>query len=316
MNHETSSRERTLAYIALGVVYIVWGSTYVGIRAVVAHMPPFVAAAMRFLFAGGALLAYTAATGKWQRPTRAQVVNAVIVGFLLMGIGNGLIMWAQRSVPSGMTALLVATFPLWLTLADAFMTRGSSLRIPVVTGVLVGLGGVGLIASSRGDVSFGGSGGTPLGPLLAIQSASICWTLGFIKARGVKDRLPLFMASGLEMAAGGALLLVQSLLFRENWGLVITAPASAWAGVAFLAIFGSIIGFTAFSYTRHILPSHIVGTYAYVNPLVAVVFGRLIYGEKLSSATLFGGALILASVVIMSIPGARPPAEATQAEDM
>lgn len=317
MNHATpSSRERTLAYIALGVVYIVWGSTYVGIRAVVAHMPPFVSAAIRFLFAGGALLAYSSATRTWQRPTRAQLINAAIVGFLLMGIGNGLIMWAQRSIPSGITALLVATFPLWLTLADAFMTRGSSLRIPVVAGVLVGLGGVGLIASSRGDVSFGGGGGTPIGPLLAIQSASICWTLGFIKARGARDRLPLFMASGLEMTAGGALLLVQSILFREDWKLMIDAPLSAWAGVAFLAIFGSIIGFTAFSYTRHVLPSHIVGTYAYVNPLVAVIFGRIVYGETLSHATLTGGALILASVVIMSIPGARPPAEATQAEDM
>ena len=315
MNNVTSpSRERTLAYIALGVVYIVWGSTYVGIRYVVAHMPPFVAAAIRFLIAGGALLAFSALRGTWKRPTRAQLVNALVVGILLMGIGNGLIMWAQKSIPSGITALLVATFPLWLTLAEALLSRGASLRLPVVSGVAVGLLGVFMIASAKGDVSFSG-GGTPVLPLIAVQAASICWTIGYIKAKAVKERLPLVMASGLEMTAGGLFLLIQSIAYREPWMRVVDAPLSAWGGVLFLAVFGSIIGFTAFAFTRHTLPSHIVGTYAYVNPLVAVIFGRLLFGESLSSQTLFGGALILAAVFVTTIPGASPPAEACQAED-
>ncbi|MEO5762100.1 MAG: EamA family transporter [Vicinamibacteria bacterium] len=310
----SASRERTLAYIGLGVVYIVWGATYVGIRAVVAHMPPFVAAAMRYLIAGGSLLAYLALRGQWKKPTREQWINAAIVGILLMGIGNGLIMWAQRSIPSGTTALLVATFPLWLTLAEAFSSRGSSLRMPVVMGVVVGLIGVFLIASAKGDVSFSGTG-TPLAALLAVQAASICWTIGFLKAKTLKDRLPVVMASGLEMTSGGLFLLLQSILYREDWGRVSRAPLSAWAGVMFLAVFGSIIGFTAFAYTRNILPSHIVGTYAYVNPLVAVIFGHLLYAETLSSQTLMGGALILTAVVVSTIPGSKPPAEACQVED-
>lgn len=315
-SQDKASRERRLAWAALGVVYVVWGATYVGIRAVVAHMPPFVAASMRFLFAGGTLLAWSLARGTWKRPHRAQLVNALVVGLLLMGVGNGLIMWAQKSVPSGITALLVATFPLWLTLIEGIASRGASLRAPVVTGVIVGLLGVGLIAASRGDIGFGATSGTPLLPLLAIQSASLCWTFGYIKARAFQDRLPLVMASGLEMVAGGALLMLQSLVYGEDWGRVASAPLSAWGGVLFLAVFGSIIGFTAFAFTRHVLPSHIVGTYAYVNPLVAVVLGRIVYGEVLAPRALLGGALILASVFISTIPGrAQPPAEAAQGED-
>ncbi len=300
--------------MALGVVYIVWGSTYVGIRLVVAHMPPFVAAAMRFLIAGGALLLFTAVRGNWQKPTAAQWKNAVMVGILLMGIGNGLIMWAQKSIPSGITALLVATFPLWLTLAEALMSRGASLRLPVVSGVLVGLLGVFVIASAKGDVSFAGAG-TPIAALIAVQVASICWTIGYLRAKTLTDRLPLVMASGLEMASGGAFLLLQSIIYREDWSRIISAPASAWGGVLFLAVFGSIIGFTAFAFTRHVLPSHIVGTYAYVNPLVAVIFGRLFFAESISTQTVIGGALILLAVFVTTIPGSSPPAEACQGED-
>lgn len=264
--------------------------------------------------AGAALLAFTWVRGNWRTPTREQWRNAVIVGILLMGIGNGLIMSAQRYIPSGITALLVATFPLWLTLAEALLSRGASLRLPVVSGVLVGLVGVFLIASAKGDVSFSGSA-TPVGALIAVQAASICWTIGYIKAKAIKERLPLVMASGLEMLSGGLFLLVQSLVFREDWGRVLRAPMSAWGGVAFLAVFGSIIGFTAFAFTRHTLPSHVVGTYAYVNPLVAVIFGRLFFAESISSQTIIGGLLILAAVFVTTMPGPTPPAEACQAED-
>jgi len=315
VNHASSeSRERSLAYIALGVVYIVWGSTYVGIRLVIAHMPPFVAAAIRFAIAGGALLLFTVARGYWKRPSPEQWRNAVIVGMLLMGVGNGLIMWAQKSIPSGITALLVATFPLWLTVAEAVLSRGASLRLPVVAGVGVGLLGVGFIASAKGDVSFSGAG-TPVLALIAVQTASICWTIGYLKAKTLKERLPLAMASGLEMTAGSLFLLFQSLVYREDWSLVSRAPMSAWAGIMFLAVFGSIIGFTAFAFTRHILPSHIVGTYAYVNPLVAVIFGRLFFAESISSQTVIGGALILAAIFITTIPKPQPPAEVCQGED-
>ena len=285
-----------------------------GIRLVVAHMPPFAAASVRFLIAGGCLLLFTLATGRWRRPMPLQWRNAVLVGILLMGIGNGLIMWAQKSIPSGITALLVATFPLWLTLGEALLTGGASLRAPVVVGVLVGLLGVFVIASSRGDVSFEGAG-TPTMALVAVQAASICWTIGYLKAKSLKERLPLTMGSGLEMFSGGLFLFLESLALREDWSLLARAPLSAWAGIAFLALFGSIIGFTAFSYTRHTLPSHVVGTYAYVNPLVAVIFGRVFFAESFSTQTVFGGTLILIAVFVTTIPGSTPPAEATQAED-
>lgn len=286
------------------MVYLAWGSTYVGIRLVLAHMPPFASAAVRFLLAGGALLAFTLARAEWRRPTREQWRSAVMVGILLMGIGNGLIMWAQQSIPSGITALLVATFPLWLALADAFISRGASLRPQVMVGVGVGLLGVFLIASSKGDISFAGRA-TPVAALIAVQAASICWTLGYVLARTLKSRLPLAMASGLEMTAGGLFLLGESAVLREDWGRLARAPLSAWGGVVYLAVFGSIIGFTAFAFARNTLPSHIVGTYAFVNPLVAVILGRAIFGEALSARTVLGGLLILAAVVIKTRPGFR-----------
>ena len=314
MDSPLPSRDRTLAFAALGVVYIVWGATYVGIRAVVAHMPPFSAASVRFLIAGSALLLFALASRTWVTPTREQLANAVIVGVLLMGIGNGLIMWAQKSIPSGITALLVAAFPLWLTIGEAILSRGASLKLRLLGGVLVGLAGVFVIAAAKGDVSFSG-GGTPVVQLLAVQFASICWTAGYLKARALKERLPVVMASGLEMLSGGLFLGLQSVLYREDWSRIARAPLSAWAGILFLAVFGSIIGFTAFAYTRNILPSHIVGTYAYVNPLVAVIFGKLFYDESLSNQTILGGALILVAVIVTTIPAPRPPAENCQAED-
>jgi drug/metabolite transporter (DMT)-like permease len=307
------SREKRLAYAALGVVYIVWGSTYVGIRAVVAHMPPFIAAAVRFGLAGLVLLAFSRATGKWRRPAPEQWMNAALVGVLLMGIGNGLVMWAQKSIPSGITALLVATFPLWLTLAEAMLSRGASLRGPVMAGVSVGLVGVSLIASAKGDVSFSGAH-IPVAALLAVQTATICWTIGYLKAKTIAERLPLVMASALEMLSGGLFLLAWSVLAGEDWGRMASAPLTAWAGVLYLALFGSIVGFTAFAYTRHSLPSHIVGTYAYVNPLVAVIFGRLFFSESLSGQTVLGGALVLTAVFVTNFPGASAPAPAPRIE--
>lgn len=314
MNQTLSPRQKTLAYAALGIVYVVWGSTYVGIRAVVEYVPPYVGASLRFLIAGGALLAYTLVRRQWTPPTREQWLNAVIVGILLMGIGNGLIMSAERFIPSGITALLVATFPLWLTIGEAVLSGGKSLRVPVVAGVVVGLLGVFLIASAKGDISFSGEG-TPVAALISVQTASVCWTLGYLKARAMREKLPVVTASALEMLSGGVFLVLESLVYGEDWGKVAAAPLSAWGGILYLAVFGSILAFTAFAYTRNTLPSHIVGTYAYVNPLVAVIMGWLFFDETLSARSLAGGALILAAVVVTSLPAPAPPAENCQAED-
>lgn len=304
---ETSRQRWALA--ALGVVYVVWGATYVGIRAVVAHLPPFGAASIRFLIAGTALFLFCLATGKWRWPSRVQLKHAAIVGSLLMGIGNGLVMWSQRSLPSGIAALFVATFPLWLTAGEAVMSRGASLRLPVILGVVLGLAGVGFIAGERGGISLQGSG-SPWPAILALQGSSIVWTIGYMYAKRPHERLPILVASSLEMMAGSALLLVQSLALREDWSRFVLAPRSAWLGVLYLAFVGSIVGFTAFSFTRQTLPSHIVGTYAYVNPLVAVILGWLVYDEKLSARILAGGALIVAAVVITSWPSSQAPAPA------
>jgi drug/metabolite transporter (DMT)-like permease len=290
--------------MALLVVYVVWGSTYVGIRAVVAHLPPFVAASIRFFLAGFLLALFCVATRRWERPTRRQLAQAAVVGSLLMGIGNGLVMWSQQRIPSGIAALFVATFPLWLTAFEAVLTRGASLRISTLSGVVLGLSGVFLIASAKGDVSLSG-GGAPWGAVLALQGASICWTVGYLYSRGLQNRLRVVNASALEMIAGSILLLIQSIVLREDWSRVVSAPAGAWGGLLFLTFFGSIVGFTAFSFTRHTLPTHVVGTYAYVNPLVAVLLGYWIYDESLSTRTILGGLLILGAVAVTSLPQLR-----------
>jgi drug/metabolite transporter (DMT)-like permease len=286
---------RLLPWIALAVVYVVWGSTYLAIRVAVREVPPFGAGAIRFLASGVAMAGLAAIVDRrhgW--PTWRQVADYSLVGVLLLSVGNVLVMWAEKTIPSGIAALIVGTTPLWLTFLDGLRPGGHRWTPALWVGTLVGLGGVALVARPEGGIQAG-----HWGAILALQIGTISWAVGSLYAQSVPARLPVFTAAAIEMLAGSAVLLFESLvLFRDDWGAFRVASANTWLSLGYLALFGSLIGFTAFAYALNELPATTVGTYAYVNPVVAVILGRVFLKEALTPGLLAGGVLILVSVLL------------------
>ena len=289
-------RRRWLPRVSLLIVYVVWGSTYLAIRVVVREMPPLLAASLRF-FAAGLVMAGIASVvdRRHGRPSRRQLLDYALIGVLLLAVGNGCVMWAEQSVPSGAAALIVATVPLWIVLLEKRRAEGGPARAQLWIGTLVGLVGVALVARPQGGVNR-----ERLVGIVALQAASIVWTIGSLHAQSRPRKLPLLTASAVEMLAGSAALLLESRVLGEDAARLLSAPPAAWWGLLYLGVFGSLVGFTAFAYCLNELPATTVGTYAYVNPVVAVALGALLLGEPLSPGLLTGGVLILLSVVLSS----------------
>jgi drug/metabolite transporter (DMT)-like permease len=285
---------RLLPWISLAIIYVVWGSTYLAIRVAVRDVPPMAAASLRF-FASGAAMAVIAliADRRHGWPTWRQVADYSLVGVLLLSIGNALVMWAEKSIPSGIAALIVGSTPLWLTLLDGLRPGGQRWTTRAWVGVVVGLLGVALVARPEGGVAAG-----HWGAIFALQVATISWSVGSLYAQSVRRRLPVFTASAIEMLAGSAVLLLQSFLLGDDWTAFRTASTDTWLALGYLVVFGSLVGFTAFAYALNELPAPTVGTYAYVNPVVAVLLGWVFLREPLTPGLLIGGALILAAVLI------------------
>jgi drug/metabolite transporter (DMT)-like permease len=293
----TGPRRPLLPWLSLLVVYVVWGSTYLAIRIVVQEMPPFAAAALRFLASGLVMLGIALVLDrKHPRPTRRQLADYALVGVLLLSIGNGLVMSAERAIPSGIAALIVATVPLWIVLLDGLRAGGQPWTPRAWVGALVGFAGVALVARPEGELTSGHWKG-----VVALQAAALSWTIGSLYAQSRPVKLPLFTASAVEMLAGSVVLALESLLLREDPSRLFSASPSAWGALAYLGTFGSLVGFTAFAYCLNELPASTVGTYAYVNPVVAVALGALILDEPLSPGLLLGGLLIVASVALTTL---------------
>jgi len=299
-----------LPWIALAVVYVVWGSTYLAIRVAVREVPPMAAAALRF-FASGVAMAGLAAIvdRRYGRPSWRQIADYSLVGVLLLSIGNALVMWAEKTIPSGIAALIVGSTPLWLTLLDGLRPGGQRWTPRLWAGTLIGLGGVALVARPEGGIQAG-----HWGAIIALQFGTVAWAVGSLYAQSVPARLPVFTAAAIEMLAGSAVLLFESfVLFRDDWGAFRAASSSTWLSLGYLAVFGSLVGFTAFAYALNELPATTVGTYAYVNPVVAVILGRVFLKEALTPGLLAGGVLILASVLITT-RARRPRREPVRAD--
>ncbi|MFE6839166.1 EamA family transporter [Streptomyces sp. NPDC057705] len=281
-------------WIALALVYVVWGSTYLGIRIVVETMPPFLSAGARFITAGLLLAAAVA----WRygpaalKATRAQLGSAVLVGLLLILGGNGLVVLAETSVPSGLAALLVAAVPMWLVVLRA--STGDRPPLRTLGGVLVGLAGLAVLTSP------GLSGTVRLSGVLLILVASVLWSLGSFSA----SKLPLpgnpFAGSAYQMLAGGVGGVAVGLLRGEHRGLDPASFSTAsWLALGYLVLFGSLVAFTAYVWLLQAAPLSLVATYAYVNPVVAVALGALILGEALTWPIVVGGAIVVAAVGVI-----------------
>lgn len=279
---------------ALAIVYVVWGSTYLGIRIAVETMPPFLSAALRFIVAGLLLAGLVA----WRqgfaalRATPRQLASAAMVGLLLLLGGNGLVVLAETSVPSGLTALLIAVVPVWVVLLRT-VTRD---RPPTATfgGVLLGL--VGLLVLTVPGLS----GEVKLSGLITVVGATLMWSTGSFSSARIPMPANPFAASAYEMAAGGLGCLVLGLARGEEHGLDVAAISTrSWLALAYLVVFGSLVAFTAYAWLLHSAPLSLVATYAYVNPVVAVFLGWLVLDEPLSWPIVLGGAIVVAGVCVV-----------------
>lgn len=298
--HGSPSRARVA--IAFAAIYLVWGSTYLAIRYAVETLPPFLMAGTRFLVAGSALYAWARLRGA-DVPRRMEWRGATIIGALLLLGGNGGVVWAEMRISSGLAALLVATVPLWMVLIE-WWGGGARPTRRVVTGLVVGFAGLGLLI---GPSDLLGGGSVDVAGTAAVLVGSLCWAAGSVASRSVVLPASPTLGTGMEMLAGGALLLAAGTIVGE-WGRLEPSAVSreSLLGLAYLITAGSWVGFTAYVWLlRHVEISR-VATYAYVNPVVAVLLGWAIAGEALTARMLAATVVIVAGVGVIT-SGRRGP---------
>ncbi|MEA2686535.1 MAG: hypothetical protein QOE93_1730 [Actinomycetota bacterium] len=284
-----------MIWSALAVVYVVWGSTYLGIRIVVeAHIPPMLGMGSRFLVAAVLLAAFLALKSGITRlrVTRGELLGSAVVGLLLLALGNGAVAIAEKTVPSGLSALLVAAVPLWLMLLR--VGGGERPRALTWLGVLIGFTGAALLALSGGDTSA-----KPLSVAILV-AGTISWAVGsrFSPRLGLpKDPL---VATLYEMVVGGTAMLLIGVLAGEPGRLHLDAiEAKGWIALAYLVVFGSLLAYSAYSYLLANAPISLIGTYAYVNPVVAVFLGWLVLSEPVTAEIMLGGAVVVVGVALV-----------------
>lgn len=280
--------------LALGTVYVLWGSTYLAIRFAVDGLPPFLMSGCRHLLAGVLLFAWSCRQGV-ARPTASQWKAAATVGALLLLGGNGGVVWSEIRIPSGLTAVMVATVPLWMICLNWVRPGGSRPTGRVLCGLFIGFLGTCLLA---GPIRIAGSAAPdPLG-IGVVAFASLCWAAGSVYARGADLPADPLLATSMEMMAGGVLLLLASTAVREH---VVLASVSmqSWGAMLYLIVFGSLIGFSAYSWLLKSAPTDTVATYAYVNPVIALFLGWWVGGEVLNLRTMLAAGLVLIGVVFI-----------------
>jgi drug/metabolite transporter (DMT)-like permease len=298
----------------MAVIYVVWGSTYFGIAIAIESMPPFLMAAIRFGIAGVILLAFDLLRHPEARrmPTRRQVRDSVIVGSLLLGVGNGFVVFGQSlQVPSGVAAILIAMMPLWFALLGWLYLRERLPRL-VVGAIAVGFAGTALLIWPGGD---GANRFDPLG-ILILLIAPLGWGHGSIysQRRAQLPPSPL-TASGIQMLAGGAVTFVEALVVGEPARFDPEAITTAsLLALLYLIVIGSMLAYTSYAWLLRNAPLSLVGTYAYVNPVVALALGTLFLGEPLTSRTIIAAAIILVAVAIIVTARSRLPGTVSRLE--
>jgi len=293
---------RARIWLALVTVYVVWGSTYLAIRVVVhANVPPFIGMGLRFVAAGLLLFTIVAATRGvgLLRVTRSELVSTAVMGATLLLGGNALVAVAEKTLPSGLAALMVGAVPLWFALLQC--GGGARPTRLVWCGVIVGFAGIAAISLPRGGIA-----GVKFWGVATILIASISWSIGsYVAPRLRLPRNPM-VATTYEMLTGGTMILVAAELTGETKGFSFRSmPHSAVWALLYLVIVGSLLGYTAYVYLLANAPLSLVGTYAYVNPVVAVFLGWIILHERVTPVVFLGGALVVAGVA-MVVRGERP----------
>jgi drug/metabolite transporter (DMT)-like permease len=292
--------------LAFAIIYFVWGSTFLAIRVGVREVPPLILAAMRFFVAGVVLYGWMIARGE-RSPSGREWRSAALLGMVIFVFDYGLLFWAEQRVPSGIAAVMLATIPVFMALSEIIFLRTQTLTVRLVLALLVGIGGVAVLMSRSLNL-----GGAPIDRkgAVALIVASMSWSVASALAR----KLPLpdskVMSSGAQMLAGGVFLAVAAAAFGEfrnfhPWSV----SREAWLSLLYLIVAGSIVGFTAYVWLIHHESPTKVGTYAYVNPIVAVLVGYFFGGEALTVRTIVGTLFVLVSVVVITTTRAKKPAE-------
>jgi drug/metabolite transporter (DMT)-like permease len=295
VKYKSASRAQIIA--AFASIYLVWGSTYLAIRYAIETIPPFIMGGARFLISGALLYVWARYRGA-PRPTRLHWRNAVIAGaFLLLG-GNGAVVWAEQFVPSGLTALLVSILPFWLVIIEWVRPPRRRPSGLVLVGLVLGFVGI-IVLVGPGNV--GGQGDIrPLGALVLILG-SLSWAIGSFWSRDAQLPESGLMTTGMEMLGGGALLSIVGVLSGELSKLDIHHVSRVSAlGLLYLITFGSLIGFTSYIWLLDKVSPAKLGTYAYVNPIVAVLLGWAIAGEALSIRTVIAAAIVICAVALIT----------------
>ena len=287
--------------LALLTVYIVWGSTYLAIAVMIETLPPLIAAGVRFLTASVLMLGAVAAHARWrrggtpiERPTLVHWRTAAIVGILLLLGGNGGVVLAELYIPSGMAAVLIATTPIWMALIESVLDRRRPSSL-VTAGLIGGIVGVGILLAPVDPVSQL----NPIGIALVL-GAEISWASGSVYAQRAPMPRSSALATGMEMLAGGTALVAVGLLLGELGRTDLTAISlESVLALGYLIVFGSIVAFSAYTWLLANVPATTAGTYAYVNPIVAVVLGAILLSEPITPRTLLATVIIIAAVVAM-----------------
>ena len=284
--------------LAFSIIYLVWGSTFLAIRIGVNQVPPFLLAALRFFVAGIAMYAWLRATGT-PSPSRRQWVGSALLGGMIFVVDYGCLFWSEQRVPSGIAAVVLATIPVFITVLEIILLRTMRLSLGLAISLLLGIAGVAILMSnslSLGQAPIDHAGAA------ALLLASFTWSVATVITRRTPLPESKAMSSATQMLCGGAQLAVVSALAGEFSRFhPRTVSWSAWAALLYLIVAGSIIGFTAYVWLLHYESPTKVGTYAYVNPVIAVLLGYLFAGEALGARTVLGTLLVLVSVIAITL---------------
>jgi drug/metabolite transporter (DMT)-like permease len=315
---DAASQSRTWkVLLAFAIIYFVWGSTFLAIRVGVHEVPPFLLAGMRFLVAGVVLYGWMRARGT-PSPTAREWGGASLLALLIFVFDYGLLFWAERRVPSGIAAVMMATIPVFMALAEIIFLRTQRLTLRLGSALLVGMAGVAVLVgrfpgahflarrfagghSPLGSAMSGGDAPVDAAGSCALLFAALSWSTAASLSRKLPSPASKVMSSGIQMLSGGFLLMLAAALLGEFRGFQVQAVSRlAWLSLAYLIVAGSIVGFTAYVWLIHHESPTKVGTYAYVNPVVAVLVGYFLGGEAIGARTIVGTLLVLVSVVVIT----------------
>lgn len=289
--------QKTKIFIALGVVYIVWGSTYLGVKYAIVVLPPMLVSCTRFLIGGTFLFIFTLLRGEGF-PSMKHIRNAAFIGVLLSGVGNCAVAYALRFMPSGLVALLVATLPAWMILLDFLFFSNQKPTLVGSIGLVLGLVGMAFLLNPAQQI---GQREVSLWPALVVFGGSVAWAFGSLKSPYLS--LPRSLQStAIQMIVGGCFSLSMSLIFEKNQLQALQSMTQqTYLAMIYLVIVGSYVGYTAYVWLINNAPPQLTATYAYVNPVVAIFLGWIFLDERLTSRSLTASAIILAGVILMTL---------------